>query len=126
MARILVIEDEPPLLELLCDLLESGGHQVLGVDHPDRVPAHGVAPDPDLVFIDLMLPGRDGITLAGELRASGYATTPMVAMSASRQLLGQAAASGFFQATLPKPFEMETMLRIVLAPTSLSQGPAPR
>jgi len=67
--RILVVEDEPKLSALLCEYLRSQGyaHHVIG-DGLQVIPwvrEH----TPDLILLDLMLPGKDGLTLCRELRA---------------------------------------------------------
>lgn len=71
MTRLLVIEDEPKLLRSLQRGLEEEGYTVLpaanGVDGLRRAASEPV----DAVVLDLMLPGRDGLSLLRELRGSG-------------------------------------------------------
>ena len=107
---IAVIEDETPLLQMLCDLLEADGFSVVFADHPDQV--HTLVADlrPDLFLIDLMLPGSNGIELAQHLRGRGFVDTPMIAMSASRAMTRAASKSGLFQETIYKPFDVATVL----------------
>lgn len=111
--RIVVIEDEPDVADLLRDVLEPEGYSVLHLSHPDET--HKLEPEeaPDLILMDLMLPRLDGVKLAGLLRSRGFGPTPMVAMSASKIKLHLAAASGLFQDTLPKPFELTDLLACV-------------
>jgi CheY-like chemotaxis protein len=60
-----------------------------------------------------MLAGTTGIDLAGRLRSDGLAQAPMIAMSASRAMLGKARASGLFDDFLPKPFDLDQLERII-------------
>ncbi len=111
--QIVVVEDEPDVADLLCDVLEPEGYSVFHLSHPDQAYSLDPAMDPDLVLMDLMLPRLDGVKLAGLLRESGFDHTPMIAMSASRIMLHLAAESGHFQHTLAKPFDLTELLDCV-------------
>ncbi|MGJ7550895.1 response regulator [Pseudomonas alloputida] len=80
MSQILLVEDEPKLAALVGDYLRAGGYSV---DHL----AEGLAVIPairqgqyDLVMLDLMLPGRDGLDICRELR--GFSQMPLIMMTA--------------------------------------------
>jgi len=107
---ILVVEDERDILDMLRELLEEEGYRVACVNHPRHVMPIEEGCQPDLLFVDLMLPGLSGIELARILRNDGLPDTPMVAMSASPDMLRSAANSNLFQGTLPKPFDIERLL----------------
>ena len=68
-ARVLVVEDEPPIREALRVAFVQAGHDVLALPDGDRFEHQLDAFRPDLVVLDVMLPGRDGFTLARELRS---------------------------------------------------------
>lgn len=110
--HVVVVEDEPFVQELLRDVLEPEGFSVVAVSHPDALHIDP-ADDVDLILIDLMLPTRSGVKLAGQLRANGFAHTPIVAISASQIMLHVAAESGLFQGTLSKPFDLNLLLDCV-------------
>lgn len=107
---ILVIEDERDILDMLRELLEEEGHHVVCVNHPRQLTPINEEYRPDLLFVDLMLPDLSGIELARRLREDGFPDTPMVAMSASPDMLRSAVRSNLFQETLPKPFDIERLL----------------
>jgi DNA-binding response OmpR family regulator len=107
---IVVIDDEPEVLSLLRDILELADYQVIPVAHPGDVQSTIRDASPDLFLIDIMLPGMSGIELAQQLRTSGYAATPMIAMSASRLMATYASGSGVFEDTITKPFEVDALL----------------
>ncbi len=75
---ILIVEDEPALREGLRDALESEGYEVL--DAPDGVKGlHlGLTTDPDLIILDLMLPGLDGFGVLRRLRADAVETPVLI------------------------------------------------
>jgi DNA-binding response OmpR family regulator len=111
---IVVVDDEPELLQLVNDVLVSQGYEVLSFDHPE--PASHVketGEQPQLFIVDLMLPDMNGIALAKCLEDEGFDRTPKIAMSASRQLLRRAEESHLFQGTLDKPFDIDDLLACV-------------
>ncbi|MFW6346429.1 MAG: response regulator [Halomonas sp.] len=71
--RILIVEDEPKIARLVADYLEGSGFTTHHLDHGDGVlpwleQARSVGEAPQLVLLDLMLPGTDGLTLCREIR----------------------------------------------------------
>ena len=71
-ARILVIEDEMAINDLLCMNLEAAGYETVGyLDGNDA--SEGVAQDHEFqcALVDIMLPGKDGYTLLPELKKFG-------------------------------------------------------
>ena len=68
-AHILIVDDEPYMLELLETIIrENTPYQVRGVSDPRRVPALLEGGSYDLVFLDLRMPGLDGMELLGRIK----------------------------------------------------------
>ena len=67
-ARILVVEDEPSLLEGVCDLLAFHGHDPTAASNGEEGVALGLGQSFDLVILDLMLPGINGLDACERLR----------------------------------------------------------
>ena len=68
MATILVVDDDPTVREVVVAYLQKAGHQTLEApDGPNAVIA--VQSDPDLVVLDVMLPGFDGLEVCRRIRA---------------------------------------------------------
>lgn len=65
---ILVVEDEQRLSQLLREYLEAAGYRVHCLFRGDEVMAWMAGHQPDLLILDLMLPGTDGVTLCREIR----------------------------------------------------------
>jgi two-component system response regulator BaeR len=69
-SEILIVEDEPKIAELLREYLDSqGGFNAYIIDRGDQVMKRFRSSPPDLVLLDLMLPGLDGIEVCKQLRA---------------------------------------------------------
>jgi DNA-binding response OmpR family regulator len=68
-ARVLVAEDDPKQAHLIRVYLERDGHSVLVVDDGRRAVEHSRARRPDLLVLDLMMPGVDGLDVCRILRA---------------------------------------------------------
>ncbi|HTV85591.1 MAG TPA: response regulator [Dyella sp.] len=80
LARILLVEDEPKLAALVGDYLQAAGYAWQWVaDGREAVPA-ATAGQPDLILLDLMLPGRDGLDICRELR--GFSDVPIIMLTA--------------------------------------------
>lgn len=79
-SRILVVEDEPKLAALEVDYLKSQGYGTHWIAHGGEVVAWVRANAPDLILLDLMLPGRDGLEICRELRT--FTDVPIVMVTA--------------------------------------------
>ena len=85
-ARILVVDDDPPIVRLLRVNLEMEGYEVAvasnGKEALEAVKAH----PPDLVLLDVILPGMDGLEVVTRLRRDpATARLPVVLLSARAQ-----------------------------------------
>ncbi len=78
--RILLIEDSERLSSLLKTFLEGRGYDVLVEPDGAVATSRFLTERPDLVILDLMLPGKDGFQICKELRAS--ASTPILVFTA--------------------------------------------
>jgi CheY-like chemotaxis protein len=68
-ARILIVDDNPVNLKLAASLLEFSGHQVFKAgDASQALDIIGQTP-PDLILMDIALPGMDGLTLTRQIKA---------------------------------------------------------
>jgi len=68
--RILIAEDEPHLREVLRFQLESGGHEVIESVDGRQAIEKVLETAPDLVLLDIMMPGQDGFQVCRKLRGS--------------------------------------------------------
>lgn len=78
--RILIVEDEPKLGQLLIDYLRAANFTPVLINHGDLVIPYVRQTPPDLILLDLMLPGSDGLTLCREIRR--FSEVPIVIVTA--------------------------------------------
>jgi two-component system response regulator BaeR len=79
-ARILIVEDEPKLAALVGDYLRAGGYASSWVADGREAVSAVKTGQPDLVLLDLMLPGRDGLDICRELRS--FSDVPIIMLTA--------------------------------------------
>ncbi len=82
--RILVVDDEPDILELIRFTLERDGLQVFTVDTGEAALAQVARLEPDLVILDLMLPGLDGLGVCRRLKGNASTSDVSVLMLTAR------------------------------------------
>jgi two-component system, cell cycle response regulator DivK len=125
MATILIVEDNPQNLKLATILLRSDGHTVIGAS--DAVEAERALGEtlPDLLLVDMSLPGKDGYALTRELRAEARtAHLPILGLSAlAMPGDAQKALAAGCSEYMTKPIRRAQLLERVKA--LLAQGPAP-
>ena len=67
--RVLVVDDNPVNLKLAADVLESEGYEVDRAADAEQAMAAIGKREPDLILMDVALPGMDGLTLTRKLKA---------------------------------------------------------
>lgn len=102
--HILIVEDDERLAELTRDYLESNGLRVSVEGDGALAAARIIAEQPDLVILDLMLPGEDGLSICRRLRGAGD-QTPIIMLTAKGEdvdrIVGLEMGADDY---LPKPF----------------------
>lgn len=94
MQTILIVEDEPELVKVLRSYLEQAGYSVISAQRGNIGLTLWEQKQPDLVILDLNLPGMDGLDVAREIRRSkrGHTDTPIIMLTArvdeTDQLIG--------------------------------------
>ena len=115
-ARVAVIDDNVDLLDMTKDLLEANGCKVRTANDGHNGLALLLAEAFDIAFVDIGLPGMDGLQLAAQLRAQATAQPYLVAMSGYGQPedRARALAAGFDEHII-KPVTLETLRRALRA-----------
>jgi two-component system, cell cycle response regulator DivK len=121
MARILIVEDNPDNMKLFRALLSMKGHQVTTLTSGDGLLEAMASSTPELILMDIQLPGRDGFELLKEIRGSEYKGLRVIAltahaMSGDRE---KADAAGFDD-YITKPIDIATFPDLVAK--ALSEG----
>jgi len=112
--RVLVIDDDESLGELLTEYLGGFGFAVRAVGHPEEGLRALRADPPDLVVLDLMLPGMDGLAVCRKIREGSR--VPIVMLTArgdvTDRILGLELGADDY---LPKPFEPRELVARIQA-----------
>ncbi len=88
-ATLLIIEDEPELVRVLRSYLEQAGFNVLAALRGDTGLAAWEEKHPDLVILDLNLPGMDGLEVAHHIRQDATRRTPLLMLTARADEMDQ-------------------------------------
>lgn len=118
--KILVVEDELKLAEVLRAYLQAAGYEVLCIDNGAVAVAAVHDWQPDLILLDLMLPGKDGLEICREVRAQ--LNTPIIMVTAKTEeidrLLGLELGADDYICKPYSPREVVARVKTVLRRTS--------
>jgi len=116
MARILVVDDEIGIRELLSEILYDEGHSVELAENAAQARAARLRSRPDLVLLDIWMPDTDGVSLLKEWGSQGLLDMPVIMMS------GHATVDTAVEATrigavdfLEKPITLQKLLKTIAA-----------
>jgi DNA-binding response OmpR family regulator len=126
-SRVLVVDDDPVIVRLLEVNLRLEGYEVETASRWDEALERAVATSPDLVILDVMMPGLDGWTTARRLREEpAFAETPVVFLSARAQDddRGTGLALGSVS-YVTKPFDPVSLMELVAELLRAEGSPAP-
>lgn len=109
-AKVLVVDDEPNIRELLSEALELNGFAVRTAPDGRRALEAVARERPDIIVLDVMMPGLDGFTVARRLREAG--DSPMVLFltakdAVSDRIAGLTAGGDDY---VTKPFSLEEVV----------------
>lgn len=82
MAKILIVEDSPDNMKLFRTILTLKGHEISGLPGGEELFSTLAAGLPELVLMDIQMPGKDGFALLAEIRASEYRDLRVIALTA--------------------------------------------
>jgi two-component system KDP operon response regulator KdpE len=105
---VLVVEDEPRILRFLSISLRASGYNIITAIRGDQVIDLVKSETPDIIILDVFLPGADGFEVLKELRT--FSQLPVIVMSA-RDSLGQNAMDQGATDFLAKPFRPEQLVQ---------------
>jgi len=110
--RVLVVDDHPDIVDLICRLLDARGYETLTATDGQEALQKARDESPDLILLDWMLPGLDGLAVCRELKASPTTREIMVVMvtgrgSVNNRIEGFDAGADDF---IPKPFHHPELL----------------
>jgi len=114
MAKILIIEDNEQNLYLETFILQKNGHEIIQARHGEQGIALAAQTVPDLILLDIQLPGMDGYTVAEKLRKNPrMAGIPIIAvtsyaMTGDRERILAAGCTSYIEKPInPDTFHLE-------------------
>lgn len=113
--NILLAEDDKNIVVVITMALEKiGGHKVTHVDNGISAIEKALAQDFDLILLDSMMPGKDGLRVCSELKEVHELATPIIFLSAKSQESDikeglSHGAMGYIQ----KPFDPKTICKLI-------------
>ncbi|HXM96226.1 MAG TPA: response regulator [Candidatus Dormibacteraeota bacterium] len=113
--KVLIVDDSPSQVRLMLGLLEREGYWPVGLNDPTRIEEAIAIERPNLILLDVVMPGRNGFQVCRELKESKeFSTIPVILVTskdtASDKYWGQQqGADGY----VTKPFTSEELMRAV-------------
>lgn len=104
--KILVVDDEPAFCEVLRDFLKSKGYNVVVANSGDEALSTYLEERPDVVLMDVRMPGKDGLTTLKELKGiDPEVKAVMVSAVHDEEVVQQAKSEGAFYIHKPINFQ---------------------
>ena len=124
MSRLLVVEDDPAIMSLIVILLERVGHSVIQAGSAEEGIVLAVERRPDLILMDVALPGMDGLEATRVLKARQETSRiPVVALTAQAMKQdAERAASAGCDGFIVKPLSTDHVLREVAKHLAKGEG----
>jgi CheY-like chemotaxis protein len=110
---ILVVDDDRDILGTLSDLLGSAGFRVWICDNARRAMGEARTIQPDLIILDLRMPGLTGMELIPRLQLAAPRSRIMILSAYADSETSQKAIAQDVAAVLWKPFNTETLIRTI-------------
>jgi two-component system phosphate regulon response regulator PhoB len=128
--KVLVVDDEAPIREMLVFVLEQNGFQAIEAEDYDSAIAAMVEPYPDMVLLDWMLPGGSGIQIAKQFKQSEYTRQIPIIMLTARgeeedKVRGLEVGADDYVTNPFSPKELMARIKAVIrrvSPTSLEEA----
>ena len=109
---ILVVDDDAPTVAVIAEVLTGEGYTVRTALTPADARAAIVECHPDLMLLDLLLPGKTGDILVQDLKDDGLAHVPVILMTANVQAARECSMDGIAYC-LMKPFDLDDLIECV-------------
>jgi len=120
MAKILIVDDDILITGLMQTLVNMDGHEAIIVNDSNEALETAISAQPNLITLDLMMPGPSGYELCEQLRANPqFNQTPIIVISAkednqSKEKAFKLGATEFIN----KPFDIDHFLKTIQRLTS--------
>jgi DNA-binding response OmpR family regulator len=114
--RILVVDDEPDILMSVTFLLKKSGYDIITAEDGDAAISEARKHLPDLILLDLRLPGKDGFEVCAELKSDDKCgKIPIILLTASSGLNEEKLKTCEHDSFILKPYQFEDLLSKIAA-----------
>lgn len=110
--RILVVDDDWPIVDFVAEALSDEGYTVTSAVSSSQAVTLIEAEHPDVILLDVHMPGLDGIQLMRYLQSKQFGDIQIVLMTADASIMQQVTTSDA-QYFLLKPFDLQALLNCV-------------
>ncbi len=114
-AKVLVIDDEPEITDIVQTFLDEAGYQVIVENSPEKAVEVAKNFEPDIILLDIMMPNVDGYDICEALKKeSRFASTPIIFLTGKDRSddMGRSFKSGG-DMFIKKPFSCQRLLEII-------------
>ncbi|HET7081019.1 MAG TPA: response regulator [Chloroflexia bacterium] len=112
--KVLVVDDDPAILEICSDLLQTEGYAVMVATNGQQALEQIRTDPPHVVLMDIMMPVLDGVEACRQVKANpATADIPVVLMSARTNLTRQSQDLASADALVAKPFDIDHLLNTI-------------
>jgi CheY-like chemotaxis protein len=112
--KVLVVDDDPAILEICSDLLQTEGYAVMVATNGQQALEQIRTDPPHVVLMDIMMPVLDGVEACRQVKANpATADIPVVLMSARTNLTRQSLDLASADALVAKPFDIDHLLNTI-------------
>ncbi len=112
--KILIVDDNEFIVEVMTYILNNNGYEVIALTDGDKVISHIKADNPDLVILDVMLPGVNGLEICKEIKENtDTKDLPIIMCTGSDNLQLTMNQPGCPNDVLYKPFDVDRLVNMV-------------
>ena len=114
--QVVVVDDEPHIVEVVCDVLTDEGIQATSCPHGRHALTCIRKKEPRVLLLDVQMPDVDGISLFLQLRADpATSTLPVIFITANAHMLDARLPDyrALGAEVLPKPFDLDALINVV-------------
>jgi CheY-like chemotaxis protein len=112
--KVLVVDDDPAILEICSDLLQTEGYTVSVATNGQQALDQIRTDPPQVILMDIMMPVLDGVEACRQVKANpATAEIPVVLMSARTNLTRQSQDLASADALVAKPFDIDHLLNTI-------------
>ncbi len=114
--KVLVVDDEPVLLNLLISKIKEAGFETIGAADGDEGLRKALVEHPDLILLDIVMPKMDGITVLKKLRQDDWGRkTPVIILSNlnTAEAVEKSLANGVYDYLVKIDYTLDDLVAIV-------------